>query len=309
MSVLLYGLAVEADFDLGDAGPRSDAPADVRVTTGSAFTDWQPQPPGETMLDFATHEPWYTLVRLHDGSYHYRVHRIGDFLISADARDVEMHLHSDVAPGMDAIMVTGTVLSLLLFLRGTSVFHGSAVAAAAGAVGFVGHSGQGKTTMATLFCAEGAAAVTDDVLVVDLDAGRPAVRRGSRELRLRSGMADLAAQVPGAATRTSADARQILAPTHSGDESLPLRAVLIPLPTRDGSALRFERLRGATAAFALIRYPRLMGWQDPAVLQRMFVDATRIAAQVPILVVHVPWGPPFPHDLTGSLNEALHGDG
>lgn len=304
-STLLYGLRISADFDLHDSGIEDDGEPDVAIRTGSPFREWTPQPAGQVILDFATHEPWYTLVRLDNGNCHYRVHSIGDFVISPDASMVEMRLHEDVAPGMDAIMTTGTLLSLLLFLRGTSVFHGSAVAVDGRAVGFVGHSGQGKTTMATLFCTEGASVITDDVLVLDYTQSVPSVRRGSRELRLRSGTAELVDQLAHAATRTSADERQILAPAHAHQESTPLAAILVPIPTRDESKLRFERLQGKNAALSLVRYPRLMGWRDESVLRKLLLDATTVASGAPVLAAFVPWGPPFPDDISGALKEFL----
>lgn len=300
-STTLYGLALDADFELHDAAEPSDSPSDVTVRTGLPIEQWAAQPEGETLLHFETDEPWYTLVRDATGRLHFRVHSVCDYLISSDLTEIELRMHSASRPGMDGIMTTGTLLSLLLYLRGCPVLHGSAVDVEGSAIAFVGHSGQGKTTMATLLCTEGARAVTDDVLVVDDSDGFPVVRRGSRELRLRTGTDELIAQISNTRFRLSADERRVIAPTHSAAEHLPLRAIVIPRPTRDGSPLRFERLAGKAAAFALLSYPRLMGWRAPEVLTRTFERASSLATQVPVLIGHIPWGPPFPTGVTSAL--------
>lgn len=302
---VLYGLGINADFDLHDAGGTGGDDTDVTVRTGPSFDRWVPQPVGEALLDFETDEPWYTLVRTEEGTLHFRVHTVCDYLISSDLCDVELRMHTSVDRGMDGVMTTGALLSLLLYLRGTPVFHGSAVDVGGNGVAFIGHSGQGKTTMAALFCAEGASVITDDVLVIDDTEGLPLVRRGSRELRLRSGVEDLAARIDNAGSRVSADARHVIAPRPSALSSIPLRAIVIPRPTRDGSALRFQRLSSKDATLALLAFPRLMGWRDQRVLSGIFRDAAALAARVPVLVAHIPWGPPFPEDVTSALFEAL----
>ncbi len=65
---------------------------------------------------------------------------------------------------MGGVLVGGTVLSYLLMLRAETVLHASAVDVGGRAVGFVGSSGMGKTTLATLMCRDGGLLVTDDVL-------------------------------------------------------------------------------------------------------------------------------------------------
>lgn len=305
-SAELYGLTLSADFDLHDAAAATERGPEVTIVSAPAFEEWAELPDGPTLLDFWTGDDhWYQLVRKADGDYLFRVPSICDYAISGDLSQIELAMHADAASGMDSVMTTGALLSLLLYLKGSPVFHGSAVDIGGEAIAFIGHSGQGKTTMATLFCAEGAAAVTDDVLVIDSPGERPAVRRGSRELRLRSGIEEVAAQVPGSGTRVSADERLVISPQHSGERSIPLRAIVIPRPMRDGSELRFERLSARDATFALLSFPRLMGWKDEQVLTESFRDAAALARTTPVVVAFTPWGPPFPENLTRSLLEYL----
>lgn len=304
---VLYGLRIEADYELNDVGQPFDGEPDVRIRSGSPFSRWPELPAGTTMLDFSTaNDHWYTLVRAEDGRLVLRIPTLCDFAISADLAEVDVSMHEDAPEGMDAVLTSGALLSALLFLRGTPVFHGSAVERDGGAIAFVGHSGQGKTTMATAFCAEGAAAVTDDVLVVDSRPdGRHTVRRGSRELRLRSGTVELLDADGADVVRTSVDDRSILTPRHTEHDNPALRAIVIPRPRRDGSPLSFQRLGQKDAVLALMAFPRLMGWRDADVLAQYFAAATRIVADVPVLVGNVPWGPPFATDLYDTLRAAL----
>lgn len=303
----LYGLGIDADFDLHDAGVPATS-IDVRVRTLPPFTDWTPLSDGEVALDFATDEPWYTLIERSDGSWQFRVHTMCDFSISSDLSDVQIAMHTSSAVGMDAIMTTGTLLSLLLFLRSTPVLHGSAVEVDGESIGFIGHSGQGKTTMATLLCAEGATIVTDDVLVLDDVDAAPRVRRGSRELRMRSGLTQLADHIPGAGRRISADSRDVVVPAHTALDSAPLRALVIPRPRRDGGEFALTRLRPKQATLALMSFPRLMGWRSPRVLGEILRVNAATAGRVPVLIADVPWGPPFPDGLTEAILAATEGE-
>ncbi|WEG09170.1 hypothetical protein PU630_01000 [Microbacterium horticulturae] len=302
----LYGLTLATDFDLHGVGDSTDADPDVVVASRPAFGKWDKLPNGSTLLDYWTGDnQWYQLVRAEDGTFFFRIPSICDFAISSDLRQVDLAMYKGAAVGMDSVMTTGALLSLLLCLRGATVLHGSAVEMAGGAIAFIGHSGQGKTTTATMFCAEGASVVTDDVLVVDSPEDQPTVRRGSRELRLRPGTEELASTVVAREVRTSADKRLVLSPQYSEEESLPLRALVIPSPTRDGSPLRFERLSRRNAVFALLSFPRLMGWRDDDVVTRSFEHATALARTTPVVIAHVPWGPPFPADVSRSFSAWL----
>jgi len=304
----LYGLNVEADYDLHDVADDFAGAPDVTVRSLPRFDDWAPLPDAEVLLDFATEKDhWYVLVRERSGRLTLRIPTLCDFVISDDLSNVTVAMHVGAQEGMDAVLTTGTLLSCLLFLRGNPVLHGSAVEVDASAIGFIGHSGQGKTTMATAFCAEGAASVTDDVLVIDVDgADSPTVRRGSRELRLREGTLELVgAGAEDGASRMSVDERTVLTPRHTGAARLPLRAIVIPRPHRDGSPLSFERLSTRDAALAIMAFPRLMGWRDPVVLRQYFELAMATASAVPVVVGHVPWGEPFSGGLTAALLDAV----
>ena len=101
------------------------------------------------------------------------------------------------------MLVGGTLLAFVLTMRGEAVLHASAVQVGDAALAFVGASGMGKSTMATLLCADGARLVTDDVLRLDTTSSATDLRPGSdraaaaqgrrppgRPVRKRTGAAD-----------------------------------------------------------------------------------------------------------------------
>jgi hypothetical protein len=77
----------------------------------------------------------------------------------------------DVAPWRWQRFLVGRVLPWAAVLRGLEVLHASAVTVGGGAVGFVGPTGAGKTSVAIRLVARGARFLTDDVLALDRDGG------------------------------------------------------------------------------------------------------------------------------------------
>ena len=303
---MLHGLTLATNFDLHQRRPTDGSEPDVRVTLRPPADRITDAPAGDVMLDFRqADDHWYTLSRTENG-YAFRVYGLGDFSISRDLRDVDLSLIKGVDPEMAPIMVVGTLAALQLYLRGSLVLHASAVKAPdAGAIAFMGHSGMGKSTLAALFCADGARLLSDDV--VGLDGTRPVtVHPGATELRLRPGTGLPEDRLRDVDTRRSADDRQVVQAGTADDESVPLSAILIPMPNRTGR-LEMERLPGVGALVSLLGFPRLMGWRDPEVLSRCMAIAKVVATDVPVYRAHVPWGPPFEPSLgTRLMSELLH---
>lgn len=303
----LYGLTVVSTFPLHQDHPVSAVSSpDVTITEAGTVAPTNTTPDGVVLLDFGDRpDRWYTAVRRSDGTYLLRVYSICDMEISADLAHVTLRMVEGTDPGMRSVMTTGTLLALQLYLREQVALHASAVEVDGSAIGFMGHSGMGKTTLATLMCADGARVVTDDVLPI-LPGPEPRVPLGASELRLRSGARDLVAEFqPGRARhRISADRRHVLAVEAGTADELPLAALVIPRPNRQGH-LAMEALSAKSALFAILSFPRLMGWLDPTVQSRIFTQASALAASVPVIVAHVPWGPPFRADVTERIREAV----
>jgi hypothetical protein len=306
--VSLYGLHVASELALHQDRPVEDgSPVDVTVLRGADVVE-APEPVEATvLLDYSgADRAFYTFYRTVSGEYLLRFHGTCDVRVSADLSTVHVHPRVGSDPGVAAILVCGAVMSFLLYLRGAAVLHGSAVDLGGRAVAFVGSSGMGKSTMATLLCASGGAMITDDVLRVDLDDG-PRVRLGATDARLRKGADTLLERFGGAgpATRTSADQRTVLRLGTGAADRLPLAAIVIPWPDRDHDQVEVSRLAPVEAVFALITYARLLGWRDKEIVDGHFAQVARVAREVPVFTARIPWGPPFADDLAEQLVSRL----
>ena len=171
-------------------------------------------------------------------------------------------------------------------------------------VAFVGASGMGKSTIATLFCAAGHALVSDDVLAVELTSRGADVHCGSTETRLREAASSLAATMPGR-TRTTGDGRLAVRAEGHADGRLPLGACLVPQPRRDRVDVEVRTLHPARALMLLARFPRLPGWVERQSLASEFQQLGDLVQRVPVLEAHVPWGPPFLPDIVDEVLAGL----
>src|SRR5699024_9204396 len=176
------------------------------------------------------------------------------------------------------------------------------------ALAFVGSSGMGKSTMATLLCASGARLITDDALRLDLVSSPPRCHLGGTALRLRKAAGDLSALFSAApAQRLTGDGRDALTMTPAEADLMPLAGIVIPMPQHGSDLPRpvVTRLDPKQAVLALLQFPRIVSWEDAAVLDRQLQEIGRIVEDVPVHAAALPWGPPFSPTLAEDLLEAL----
>ncbi len=109
--------------------------------------------------------PWLSFGR--DGNdYLYRFAAYGDFLISSDVRQVKCRpLPQAAEAGLRHVLIDH-ILPVIISCREPLVLHASAVLTPRGVLGFVGGSGEGKSTLALAFAQHGCALVTDDCLAL-----------------------------------------------------------------------------------------------------------------------------------------------
>ena len=299
------GIRVSSEIALSaPRSPKGDpSDVDAAIVLGENRTPPFERPSDDVVAELIVDGfPWYTFCRV-DGGYVGRLPGIADFVISADLKRVVCHPVTDGRMHVLPIVIPGTVTAFLLAMSGRCVLHGSAVDLGGRAMAFVGASGQGKSTMAALFCAAGAALVTDDVLPLEFEPSEEGadsvycLRSGS-EIRLREKSASLVGRFGAdVAVRHTADERRGLAPLATGHDRLPLAAIVLPRPSHDQIEVDGRSLTAGEASMWLARYQRIEGWRGRDDLRRQFVEVGRIVESVSVFEVSVPWGPPFAIEL------------
>jgi hypothetical protein len=305
------GLTVASEIPL--SAPLSiigdPALADVTLVLGDEVTPPFERPSADLIAELVVADYLcYTICRTHDG-YVARLPWIADFFIDANLRHVVCHRVAGGRDGVISVIFPGTITAFLLAMSGRCVLHGSAVDISGHAVAFVGVSGQGKSTMAAIFCAAGATLVTDDVLPLDFEEngefpGSVFCLRSGHEIRLREKAASLAQHFRRDAVRVTPDERHAVMPEASSLQKVPLVGIILPRPDRENLTVTSKQLGAVEASFALGRYERIEGWRAGSHLRQQFVDVGRIVASVPVFEVAVPWGPPFDEDLAQQVLDA-----
>lgn len=294
----IHGLAVRSAEPL-DA-PLSDRAPDWVVHRGEPV-DADGPPAGELIGEYAVGEFEYWSTAHGPRRRRWIVRHGGTAQTEFDLECRTITLRSDprAVEGYSALLLAGSGLAHALAADGHATMHASAIEVGGRAIGFIGPSGKGKTTLAALLCATGARAVTDDVLRCEFDGESAFCFRGSSRLRLRPQAAALAEQL--APLEQTADGRTSVRAEPTPLERLPLVALVVPQPSREARAIGVSRLRGRSAAAELLRSPRLIGWIERELATRHLHLCQQLAQRVPVLEVTVPWGPPFPDSLAEDL--------
>jgi hypothetical protein len=185
-------------------------------------------------------------------------------------------------PGLVAMFTSGTLMAFWLILAGDLVLHSNAVLSRGRGLAFVGASGTGKSTMATLLCAAGATMITDDVGRIDFRGVAPAIWPGHGETQLLPATAPLQHLFGDSApnARATSDGRTALLLPRLTGEPTPLDAIVVPTPSKGQDKLGIAKVEPVQALIML--RTRIMGWVDSSVRERQFNQLADLVGQVPV---------------------------
>ncbi len=289
------------------------ADADVYVRLGGVVDQPFERPSADLVAELVVRDYLcYTICQVEDG-FVLRLPWIADFAIDRRLRRVVCHPAASGRSELIPLIVPGTLTAFLLAMRDRLVLHGSAVDLGGRAIAFVGLSGQGKSTMAAIFCAAGASLLGDDVLPIEFGSDQHDAEgvtevfgvRSGHEIRLRDKAEWLAGGFDDDAVRFTPDERRAVSPRSSPCEKLPLSCIVLPRPDRERRRVEVTRLSQGEASLALGRCQRIEGWRRREHLRQQFDDIGRVVASVPVFVASLPWGGgPSADDLATQVLDA-----
>lgn len=230
----VYGLTVASELPLGGLAPASGVP-DVVVR----FGDVQAQ--AERPIRAGCFEA--------DAERIFVYQPKAGFLLAEGGRTLIIEVPGGHDTHFMESIVLGRGLAAILHQRGVFTLHAGAVAIDGHGLAFIGERGQGKSTTTAAFLRHGARLVTDDLLPVRFQSGRPVVFTGGSHLKLWPQSAEAAGGSLHPHTRVAdhVDKRYWSAEGRLEGAAVPLRAVY-ELAFGDDFELKRHAPRAAFAA-------------------------------------------------------------
>ncbi|MGI9326272.1 MAG: hypothetical protein ACR2PZ_13705 [Pseudomonadales bacterium] len=245
-------------------------------------------------------------VRRSDGATLVSFSDIGQFRISADKKLIEFATTDISHTPLAHVLLQGWVMSMTLMLRGYVVMHASAVETRGKAIVMLANSGMGKSTITAMLLRDGARLLSDDVLRLEkTQAGDWLAHSGITAVRLRSTAKELASQIVGGTVVPTPDGRVGVRVTQISSRPVPVAAILIPLPSRSSKDLEIKWLDAPVAAAELNQYPRVYDWKISEPIRAQFQATSDLASTVPVGLMSVPWGPPWPRELLTQICDQI----
>jgi hypothetical protein len=227
--------------------------------------------------------PWLVVFEARKG-YLFHFPGLAQFAISPEGWEMEVFIEPGIPEESVRHLLLDQVLPYLASSWGGLVFHASAVELPGSAVGFLGGTGRGKSTLAAAFAKRGFRVLTDDCLPVTPGITGYRVRPWASGIRLwqDSIQAVWGAEVPSTAVAHYTRKQRVAAPAPSPGKEFPLGALYLLQPPRDETAIRIVPIPPREACLELTHQAFLLDPSDANRLRELFEDVGEMAESYPV---------------------------
>ena len=286
MRYLLYGARVESAIELPAIAAQPTGSVDctmslvprVQVDDVSWFHAWR----------YPRCAPSVMFGRGADG-YVVRVPHVGDFSVSIDGASLQAPSALPLSSAQH--LLSDLVLPLALSRQRDLLLHASAVHLPdVGAVAIAGASGRGKSSLAAVLTAHGAALLSDDCTAVEQGNGYATVLPGYPGLRLwPESLTMFAAPARSAADMLPSGKVRVGAPgVQFRGQPSDLRAIFLLSKRHLRDRLRAKRIDQQAAVLQLMRHLFIIDVSDRLQLRRVFWAITSVVKRVPVFRIALP---------------------
>ena len=218
---------------------------------------------------------------------------VGAFYLRA-GHEIIVAAAPDVAPNTLSACLSGPVLAIALYQRGFLLLHASAVALRQNdgewdAVGFLGRSGEGKSTLAASLHARGHLLLADDFIAVPLtaDALVPTIAPGVAQLNLWPNSLQALNSSSPADTEwpqlwAHEDKRVRRIESGFATQVVPLRKLYVLETVATPQPIVCQSLSPAQALTQLVEHSYCAGFLPPAEMARQFKQSADLIQRVPV---------------------------
>lgn len=290
---VIYGLGIESELCLPSADEDHDAaskePA-IRIFLGL---------PAQFRAIGLTHtfDPadWVFHAILPDGGIYIKAENVFEAVISRNGREVSCRTFGNIDPRSVEANLVNFVVSASLTLQGEEPLHATAVDLDGHALGLLGLSGSGKSSLAALLINRGADLITDDMLRVKFEDDKVVAYPGPYRLKLFDD--PLQRFLPGATEHghfNPLSGKIMIQPRSTIPEHrtpLPLVALFHlgePGQVPPGGAISMSRMKGVELTLALISSTMDDRYVAPDRLARQMAFVARLLDSLPVYALRYP---------------------
>ncbi len=286
-----YGLLIKSQWPLPYSSGRSSRLPGIELSEGSARFFSEAAASARFRPDG---DGWFRVGDLSSGDTYLRWKDLFEFVISADGLRIISRKSEGAAFESFQTYLLNQVLSFALIKRGIESLHATAMVVRGKAVAWVGHSGQGKSTLAAAFLGQGIPLLTDDLLVLREEQSGWWAVPGLPRVKLYPDIAKayLGEKVRG--TRMNPLNQKRIIPLRKNQfvrAAAPLQVVYIldsSYPPSHGDPVQIEPISENDAFLAMIQHVFNTRVVEPERLKRHFEMSTRLVRSVPVRTIRYP---------------------
>ncbi|OFV95347.1 MAG: hypothetical protein A3F68_12385 [Acidobacteria bacterium RIFCSPLOWO2_12_FULL_54_10] len=290
-SYSLYGITLRSEWKLPYAECLEPRPPIVEMLKGESSVFHSVALQTDSRSD---RQPDFDYRRLDDGSHYFCWRDLYEFLVPPDGHRIIARFFPGASQESFLPYLAVGGLSFCLLKQGIDPLHATAVAVNDRAVGFLGKSGYGKSSLASAFVRAGYPVLTDDLLVLRKDLDDFLAYPGPPHIKLSGEIAVIDFREQLAGIEENPRTQKVTIPLNPQEllrTTVPLKTLYLlnrPRSVERMSTITIRRLSQRRALLTLIRNSFNDWVTDTARLKLQLHSYAQVASQVPVKLLSYP---------------------